>query len=844
MAWSFVQRTATQSTSGTCTLPANTTAGNLVIVIGTSGSGTALTPPTGFSTVTSIANGTASETFIFASFNTAGGVSSFTVGGGSGPAIQCEAAEFTCTSVASVSAASSTGTQTGGKVATITVTSGAGALAGDLVIVGALEHSGTAATLTWTDPSGFDGEMAGSLDLSSVNNHGYGAYRLSAASGGAQSVVVTSSLTSTSTSGWTGCVATFSQPSAAVAGTLQPLPAAPQPGRRSPRRYSRAVIGAAGAVAAGIAAAAPAIGTPAHARMHLAGGRYAQLAITSSQASLAQSANPPVTGGTGITQRAPAQRRHRGSLQAAAIPAGNTTQSAVKAAGCAGPGCYGGAAVSYVLNLGTPHHPVQHRMGGRYRQLGLGSSQVQNTQAAQPGVTGGTGLNWRAPQQYSRAFIGNGTSPQGAGIAAPGPSGANQPGTLQPRAAVPVPRRYPGRAGFWEHIAGPVNQAGTVQPRATVPVSRRYPARAGLWAKITGFANQSGQTQPRAAVPVPRRYPARTGLWAKAAGLASQSGRVQPRATVPLPRRYPSRVVWAKTAGQVPAPGRTQPRATIPVPRRYPSRAGFWAKIAGQVRPSQGIQPRPTVPLPRRYPSRAGFWEKAAGAAAAAVTPGQPGAIQPRATVPVPRRYPPRAGLWAKTAGQAAQIPAGSVQPAATRQPRRTAARAVTAHSAPYLSVPAGAVQPRATVPLPRRYPPRAVTGHGPYYPGQAAGAVQPRASVPVPRRAAARAVTARGPYYAGQAAGGLQPRATVPVPRRAAARAVTAHVSGAAAPAVVRQPGSKPGGIVSRRAAARAVWHGGASSATAPSVVLFRTGPPVSRWITGAPQLKLRTPQ
>lgn len=212
MAWSLVQQQVNQTTSGTSSLPAASTAGNLLIICATSSSNTALVPPSGFSVVASIVNGTVSQTAILASFNTVGGQSSFVTTGGSG-VNQSEAAEFTCPGIASVSAASDTGTATAGAVGSISVSSGGTALINDLVILAAFEHMASAAAITWTDPPGFT-EIS-NLSLISTSNHGYGARALAAAAGGVQSATVTSSVVSTSSTGWTAAIATFRQPPSA-----------------------------------------------------------------------------------------------------------------------------------------------------------------------------------------------------------------------------------------------------------------------------------------------------------------------------------------------------------------------------------------------------------------------------------------------------------------------------------------------------------------------------------------------------------------------------------------------------------------------------------------------------
>ncbi len=217
MAWSLVRESAAQTTNGVGTLPSNSTAGNLLVAVVTNGSATALTAPSGWTAVASITNGTISEAYIWAYFNNPGGLSSFTFAGGSG-AIQVHVQEYTCTNVAQVSAASATGTNTAGAVASVTVTGGAGTLAGDLVIAAGFEHLTATNVIAWTDPSGYTQDAG--LSVATATNHGYGGRVLSAASGGAQSVTMTSSVATASATGWTGAIASFTEP----AGGVTPLP--------------------------------------------------------------------------------------------------------------------------------------------------------------------------------------------------------------------------------------------------------------------------------------------------------------------------------------------------------------------------------------------------------------------------------------------------------------------------------------------------------------------------------------------------------------------------------------------------------------------------------------------
>ena len=120
------------------------------------------------------------------------------------------------------------------------------------------------------------------------------------------------------------------------------------------------------------------------------------------------------------------------------------------------------------------------------------------------------------------------------------------------------------------------------------------------------------------------------------------------------------------------------------------------------------------------------------------------GTAQPRATVPVPRRRPGRAvsliravpGVTGTAPRQQYRIP-----------PRRILARAVirftpvkTVNQVPP-PVPAGTVQPLATIPAPRRKPARAIIRFtAPVIAQLPAGVIQPRATIPAARRKPGRA--------------------------------------------------------------------------------------------------------
>jgi hypothetical protein len=447
-------------------------------------------------------------------------------------------------------------------------------------------------------------------------------------------------------------------------------------------------------------------------------------------------------------------------------------------------------------------------------------------------------------------------------------------GQIQPRATVPVPRRYPSRAGKWEGFAAPTGVYGKTQPRASVPVPRRYSSRQGKWLSSTGsvftgvFVNGTvqpeatfpqqrrktyrvfyhggagqvfvppppGTIQPWPTIPVPRRKTSRS-LSHGVSGQIQAPGHIEPQWMAVPPRRKNTRAYTRNIAGKVQAPGKVQPlatrqprrttyravvrgfaavvygrgtiqpRASVPIPRkRGRARLYDWAggKGAALVFLPGTVQPRATVPIPRRYPSRA-FTCVPKHAVGGLFTPSPSGTAQPRATVPVPRRYPSRAGKWLSIAGKTGVY--GSTQPSATRQPRRTAYRAVVRWFAAF--IPGyGRTQARATVPVPRRYPSRQGTWASTTGRAQAGfGKIQPRATLP-PRRTSARAVIRS---FAAPIAvhGKLQPVSTFPVPRRKTSRAVTLHSAGAIQTFGKTQPVATR---LARRATYRAVVSGFAS--------------------------------
>lgn len=209
MAWTLVQQSAAQTTTGTNTLPAGSTQGNLLAAVVTNGSATALSPPAGWSTIVSIVNGTVSESYIFTYYNNPGGLSSFAFTGGSG-AISASIMEFTCPNVGALAGTSSTGSTTAGAVNSIGPSQGANAKIGDLIIMGAEEHLLSASAITWTKPGAL--LQCSGLVVASALDFGWAGYSLSSTVNGSAAYGVTSSVTSTSANGWTGVIATFTQP--------------------------------------------------------------------------------------------------------------------------------------------------------------------------------------------------------------------------------------------------------------------------------------------------------------------------------------------------------------------------------------------------------------------------------------------------------------------------------------------------------------------------------------------------------------------------------------------------------------------------------------------------------
>lgn len=294
------------------------------------------------------------------------------------------------------------------------------------------------------------------------------------------------------------------------------------------------------------------------------------------------------------------------------------------------------------------------------------------------------------------------------GAFTPQPNASGPSGTVQPRATVPVPRRYRAR-GQWRGQSTPQpHLPGTAQPRATVPVPRRTAARGQWQGQSTPQPHVPGQVQPGATVPVPRRTTARAVIASALGALNARGplGTVQPRATIPVPRRTDARGTWNSALGPANAhgpDGRVQPHPVVA--RRETARAvARWTPVTtvnaaptppvdGQVQPAAtaphrphaaqrviwrgnavpGVQPQPaTGGLVRRRTSARGQWHSIAGSP----PPSAPGTPVTGGTV---KRRPPARGQWRGTvpATSNAHGPAVAAPKRRPDIPRRASARAV-----------------------------------------------------------------------------------------------------------------------------------------------------------------------
>lgn len=318
-------------------------------------------------------------------------------------------------------------------------------------------------------------------------------------------------------------------------------------------------------------------------------------------------------------------------------------------------------------------------------------------------------------------------------------------GTIQPRAAVPVPRRVPAR-GQWRGIrTAAVNAALPVpagQPHGFA--SSRRPVGGwwgGLFTPQGNASGPAGQVQPRASVPVPRRAASR-GQWrgpavvtVNATPSTSQPGTVQPRATVPVPRRAASRGQWrGQSTPQPHLPGQAQPRATVPVPRRLSARVLWHGQSTPQPHVPGSVQPHPVIA--RRETARAVARWTPVTTANAAPTPPVTGTVQPSATAPH-RPHAAQRVIW-----RGGAVPGTQPQPATGGLVRRRTAARGQWHSAAGSPPPSAPGTPVTGGTVKRRPPargqwrgvtPAGSNAHGPD------GTVQPKPVVA--RRTAARAL-------------------------------------------------------------------------------------------------------
>jgi hypothetical protein len=224
--WSLVQKPA-DSATGTSNPFANATAvGNLLVAWVTSNSATAIEGPPGWTCGvpgTSSAqqyvagpaaaiNGTVSQGQWWFYYNNPGFTAdtSFTWSGPSTLAV--EIAEFTCTNVSMVARPSGWGNGLAGAISSDSVSTGNNNThAGDLVLAGFSLTMDSAATVTWTGPSGFT--QLGAHASNSATYHDSSWYNLAAAAAGTQTCSASASTTGTlDPNGWVGSVVTFTEP--------------------------------------------------------------------------------------------------------------------------------------------------------------------------------------------------------------------------------------------------------------------------------------------------------------------------------------------------------------------------------------------------------------------------------------------------------------------------------------------------------------------------------------------------------------------------------------------------------------------------------------------------------
>ncbi len=223
--WSLVQKPA-DSATGTSSFANPTAVGNLLVAWVTSNSASAIEGPPGWTCgvpgtssaqqyvagPAAAVNGTVSQGQWWFCYNNPG----FTAGTSftwSGPStLTVEIAEFTCTNVSMVARPSDFGNGFAGAVSSDSVSTGNNNThMGDLVLAGFSHTMDSAATVTWTGPSGFT--QLGTHASNSANHHDSSWYQLAAPAAGTQTCSASVSTTGTlDADGWAGSVVTFTEP--------------------------------------------------------------------------------------------------------------------------------------------------------------------------------------------------------------------------------------------------------------------------------------------------------------------------------------------------------------------------------------------------------------------------------------------------------------------------------------------------------------------------------------------------------------------------------------------------------------------------------------------------------
>ena len=227
------------------------------------------------------------------------------------------------------------------------------------------------------------------------------------------------------------------------------------------------------------------------------------------------------------------------------------------------------------------------------------------------------------------------------------PNASGPPGSVQPRATAPAPRRAATRALWRGHAA--VTAANLTTPAGQQPhgfTSSRRPVGALWGGSYTPQANASvppGSVQPH--LTIARRSAARAVQHGTITGTTNGappspvSGSIQPRATAPAPRRSTERVIWRGGA----VPGIAPQPATGGLIRRRNAARSLWRGGAGAPPPASapGIPATGGRVVTRRPPNR-GQWHGSLTSTTNALPVAVPA---PRQSLTVPRRTASRV-LW------------------------------------------------------------------------------------------------------------------------------------------------------------------------------------------------------